>query len=197
MLSRGFFLLLLCGCVSKNTDHAVSDSTPTGVFSLYIPNYVQQAQIEKIYNGRLHPLPLTMIDLRKDGTYVFGYCDNQISEAGRYIVVGDSIGLFDRHNFDERMEGKPAHLRYDKSTDELFFITVSSDSEESKLHRLLMGKTPHNIISMNRKGKHHAGFLRGQEMSYDSLIRYYKSYDWEVQSAWVDSVHNAIDVAKK
>lgn len=177
-------ILFFFGCVSDKK----ATTEVAGVYTTYKPNYIEQVFIERRYNAGVYPLPAVMMYLRADGTYVFGFCDNQISEAGKYSLTGDSILLHDRYNLDERMEAKSLYVYSEKKKDLLYVIT----REEN-----LDGKTTSRIIPLKRNNTSvHLGFLRGQDMELDSLIHFYKQRSVEEQNVWTDSVLQSLNGSK-
>lgn len=168
-------LFLFCGCISKKTNQPV-----WGVFTTYKPSYIDQVFIERNYGARVYPLPAVMFFLRKNDTYVFGFCDNQISEAGRYAVKGNSILFYDRFVLDKRMDVDSIYVYHEKKSDLLYIIAHRTDSN---------GKASKKVIPLKRNNNSaHLGFLRGQEMELDSIIHFYKQHSVDEQNKWTDSV---------
>jgi hypothetical protein len=156
----------------------------------YKPNYIDQVFIEKRFKGKINPLPAVMLYLRTNGTYVFGFCDNQISEAGRYKTEGDSILLYDRYDAERSRTKSPVYIYCEKKNDILYLISsIPTNDTERFFHKLVMGKSLHQIIPVMKDHKWaHLGFLRGQDMALDSIVRYYKCRTIQEQDVWVDSV---------
>ena len=122
--------------------------------------------------------PIMMIYLRADSTYVLGFCDCQISLAGKYRFPSpDTIILFENYSFVEAKEIPDAKLRIYKR--KIIFSTNSSIG---------------NIVSyleLNDTLSKHNGFLRNEEISLDSLIQFNKYWDKKRQLEWLDSIMNS------
>lgn len=179
-------LYLLIGCAS-NREKNYQPQPITGVFTTYKPNHVERVIIQKNTKAEVFPLPATMLYLRKDGTYVFGFCDNQISQAGKYKVAGDSILLYDRYALDSRLDTAATYIYYNKKYNVLCFMRHQKNGEEVN-----------KVIPMKKNHKHaHVGFLREQEMSYDSIISYYQRHSVDEQIQWTDSVKQSLAKVKQ
>ena len=158
--------------------------TVTGTFTTFKPGILDRILIEKQLAGHVFPLPAAMIYLRQDDTYVMGFCDDQIAEAGRYIFQKDSIRFYDRHNLDERVQ-VPDRTMYFDSKDTLLYFTRPDPYRK-------LPKMPNGIIPLKKNHQYaHAGVLRGQDMCLDSLLRYYQKWPVSDQIKWADSAWDA------
>jgi len=175
-----FVLLFICSsCSSRQKDISLS-----GIFMTYKPGILEQVRIERRFRGHIYPLPATMIYLRSDSTYVMGFCDNQVREAGRYSYRGDSVRLYDRYNLEENAKIEARTIYYDSKQGLLYFTKPDPNSTMKRL--------ADKIVPLKKNHQYaHIGFLRGQDMSLDSLMRYYKQESVEYQNNWTDSVLKA------
>ncbi len=115
-----------------------------------------------------------------------GYCNCQVAEAGRYSVEGDSILFYDRYHFRkiEAVADEKMAFSYRKKT---LYFTRTLEKEEQ-----IRGVT--RYVNPLRKDcwESHYGFLRGEEMSLDSLRRFYVFRPIEEQMPWIDSMVEAV-----
>ncbi|XZF15952.1 hypothetical protein ACTHGU_07430 [Chitinophagaceae bacterium MMS25-I14] len=175
-----FALSFICGsCSSKQNNIPI-----VGIYTTYKPGILEQVRLERRFGGHIFPLPAAMIYLRSDSTYVMGFCDNQVREAGRYFCSGDSIQLYERYSLDEKVKIEHRTMAYDSKNGMVYFTKPDTSSAIKRLsNRIIPLKKDYDYA--------HVGFLRGQNMSLDSLIHYYQQRTVEEQSAWTDSVLKA------
>lgn len=178
MRLAAFAILLLIGCTSDK--RSPTPPIAPGVFTTYKPGHMERVLLERKYSASVFPLPAAMLYFRQDGTYVFGFCDNQISQAGKFKVSGDSILLFDKYQVDNRMEATPGYIYYNKKEDLVLIVTTRKE---------LDGKEGNRIIPLKRNQKYaHIGFLRGMDMDLTEIINDYQQHSVDQQNAWTDSV---------
>lgn len=172
--------IFLSGCTPKPP----KITTITGVFTTFKPRIIDRIIIEKELAGYVFPLPAAMVYLRKDGTYVMGFCDNQVNEAGRFKFLENSVWFYDRYNLEEKRKVADRTMCFDRR-DSLLYFTRPDPYHNSPIR-------PNGIIPLKRNHRYaHMGFLRGQEMSLDSLLHYYQQWPIGEQNKWSDSVWHA------
>lgn len=170
-------IVLFSSCFSKVRTHS---SDIAGVYATYKPTYIEQVFIERSYKGRIYPLPALMVYLRPDNTYVLGFCDNQISEAGKYRVSNDSITLYERYIVELKEYLQPINL-YMGDKDSLLYLVIPKGEN--------LAKKSAKVVPLKRDIFFaHAGFMRGQELPLDSIINNYELRSVEEQNRWTDSV---------
>lgn len=180
------FLSYLCLACSSGRNLTPPDKNITGVYVNIRPNPIEQVRIEMKMHARMFPLPVTMLYLRADSTYILGYCDNQVKEVGRYRLIRDSVCLYDRFDLFERNSVASGNMLYEASKEEIYFLGTN------KYYKQQGEKIKPKVIPFKKNAKYaHSGFLRGQEMSKDSLIHHYELRSVDEQIAWTDSVVNA------
>ncbi|MBL7705954.1 MAG: hypothetical protein JNM21_10470 [Taibaiella sp.] len=156
-----------------------------GIYTNYEPSIIDQVLIEKSLHGHVFPLPVSLIYLRSDSTYVMGYCDNQIRETGRFSVFKDSVLLYDRFHLVKKEIISERMMYYNVHDKILYYTSFDTNSKYKKY--------PNAIIPLKKDWDYaHYGFLRGQEMSMDSILQYYKQESVAFQQAWSDSVKRTI-----
>lgn len=186
-LNKLLIILLFFGCSSKRATEELS-----GIYMTYKPNVIKQVLIEKRFKGSIFPIPAVLMYLRNDGTYVFGFCDNQICEVGKYEVEGDSILLSDRFSVETQRKKTPIYIYIERKNDILYLVTQKPPTDiDRSLNDMEVGKKNEIIPVMKNHKWAHLGFLRGQEMPYDSIVNYYKYQTVEEQDIWADSVLNS------
>src|SRR5690606_22489055 len=150
-----------------NSKPSLHDNGITGIYTDFQPGVLEQVKIENKLKGKIFPLPVSMIYLRKDSTYVMGFCDNQVREAGRFSVNDDSLFLFDRYHLVNKEYLPNKAMLYDFSENIVYFTRVDS----ATVYKWF----PNRIIPLKKDWMYaHYGFLRGQEMCLDSLVKHYK-----------------------
>jgi len=172
--------LFISGCAVRPQEATMI----TGTFTTFKPNIIDRVLIERQLAGHVFPLPAAMIYLREDGTSVMGFCDDQVNEAGRYVFQKDSVHFYERYNLEEKASVANRTMYFDRK-DTLLYFTRPDPYHSTP-------KRPNGIIPLKRNHQYaHVGFLRGQEMSLDSLLRYYQQHSVEEQRKWTDSVWHA------
>ena len=150
-----------------------------GIYTTYKPSIIQRVILERKIQGSIYPLPVAMLYLRPDNIYVMGFCDNQVREAGRYTAREDSILLYDRHQLITGTKLPDNSIFIDRKNQIVYFTRPGKKSQTN-----IKG-----IIPLKRNNKYaHYGFLRGQDMSFDSLLYHYEQRSIEEQNKWSDSV---------
>lgn len=174
----GILPILSCYGKKENTTHH------EGIYTTYIPNIIDRVKLEIHFHGRMTATPLVMLYLRKDFTYVWGGCDNQVAETGRYKISNDTIILYERYN--TIIQEAIAHTDYLIHRKEMLYAFQPSEDKVS--HR-----SYNEIIPLKRNWiRAHYGFLRGQDLSYDSLKTNYQMQPLEAQQKWSDSTKAAL-----
>ncbi len=173
-------LLLLCACSERQTTAQV-DASNAGIYTTCKLNIIDRVKVEIDLNGRISRTPVAMLYLREDSTYVMGFCDNQVREVGRYSSAKDTIYLYNRCNIEERTDLPSMKILSDLGNEIIYFTRLNYDRQSEKMYT--------QIIPLEKNLDYaHVGFLRGQELSYDSLIYYYRQQSVEEQNLWTDSV---------
>lgn len=188
LIFRSFILAIsLCACSAKSKKLAITFNIEGGIFRTYKPGIIDRVRIENRLSGHIFPLPVTMIYFRKDGVYVMGFCDNQVYETGRYLQLNDSIRLFDRHIIEDKTKVVGDQTMFFDSNDTVFYYTMVDQEIKSKRH-------PNKLIPLKKDCAYaHYGFLRGQEISLDSLLNYYQLHSVDEQNKWSDSVYTSLN----
>lgn len=172
--------LVCCSCLSQQKHTAIS-----GTYTTCKPGILEQVRIERRFGGPIYPLPAALIYFRSDRTYVMGFCDNQVRETGRYAYKGDSVRLYERYNLEEKTNVQERTMYFDSEDGLLYFITPDPKSTHKK--------RPYKVLPLKKDHHYaHVGFLRGQEMGFDSLRQYYQQRPVADQNSWTDSVLNAL-----
>jgi hypothetical protein len=179
------YLIIFVALFSCSSKLPKDDSSILGIYTDFQPNIIDQLKIEHKLKGEIFPLPVSMIYLRADSTYVMGFCDIQVREAGRFSIVRDSLVLYDRFHLVKRERLPRQAMLYDFEDKILYFTRVDTAS--------IYKKSPFRIIPLKKDWVYaHYGFLRGQEMSLDSLVNYYEQKSIEFQGVWSDSVKRSM-----
>lgn len=179
-------LIVLLGILPVFSCYGEKDKAahPEGVYTTYIPNVIDRVKLEIHFHGRMTATPLVMLYLRKDLTYVWGGCDNQVSETGRYKISHDTIVLYDRYNTVSKTA--IAQTGYLVSRKEMLYAFQPSEDKVSN-------SSYNEIIPLKRNWiKAHYGFLRGQDLPYDSLKTNYEIRSLGEQQQWSDSTKAAL-----
>jgi len=170
------------GCNSQTKK--IDENSVLGIYTNFKPNTMDQVLIEKSLRGHVFPLPVSLIYLRADSTYVMGYCDNQIREAGRFSLLNDSLKLYDRFHLVRRVLMPERNMYYNAKEKMIYYTNADTNSRYKNY--------PNSIIPLKKDWDYaHYGFLRGQEMGLDSILAYYKQETVAFQQAWSDSVKHS------
>ena len=175
-----FYLLLWCACREREMTARSGTSYP-GIYTTCKLNIMDRVKVEMDLQGRVFRAPVAMLYLREDNTYVMGFCDNQVREAGRYFCAGDTIYLYDRCNIEEQADLPALKVLLNVDNEIIYFTRQQYDQQAENMYT--------QIIPLKKNLDYaHVGFLRGQDLSYDSLVRYYRQRSVEEQNLWTDSV---------
>jgi hypothetical protein len=154
-----------------------------GVYTSRLPRIGPLLEImERKHKAQIEPMPVRMIYLRTDNSYVLGGCDYQIKEAGKYRITGDSIYFTNRYSLTQKTFLPDGTHYYDQKNKSIYQLEKNDDTGSTARYKDML-----TIMELGY-AYNHRGFLRDQEMSLDSLLDdHYEIWTLDEQIEWIHS----------
>ena len=166
---------ILSSCLQSTMESRI------GIYTSHMPRIGPLIKFyENKHKGKMVPMSVYMVYLRSDGSFVMGGCDLQIREAGKYSFNRDSISFYDIYSFKHERKLSDKRFFFDEKSNSIYYRHPNPDSNTSKDYPESVAILELGFI------RSHMGFLRNQEMSLDSLIKFNKFLPLDSQYVWID-----------
>lgn len=166
---------ILSSCLQSTMESRI------GIYTSHMPRIGPLIKFyENKHKGKMVPMSVYMVYLRSDGSFVMGGCDLQIREAGKYSFDRDSISFYDIYSFKHERTLSDKRFFFDEKSNSIYYRHPNPDSNTSNDYPESVAILELGFI------RSHMGFLRNQEMSLDSLIKFNKFLPLDSQYVWID-----------